>query len=58
MKRHLTRFPRWLRYRRYLRALVIDAGRQREPLGRRELADLKDQARTAAGTGRLTGSRG
>jgi hypothetical protein len=49
----MRRFPGWLRYRRFYRALVVDAARNRQPLDRSARAALKDQARTAAkATGR------
>jgi hypothetical protein len=38
----------WLRYRRLYRALIIDAGRHREPLDRRARAVMRSMARTAA----------
>jgi hypothetical protein len=38
----------WLRYRRLYRALVISAGRHREPLDRRARAVMKEQARRVA----------
>jgi hypothetical protein len=46
---HLARrITRWLRYHRFYRALIIDAGRRREPLGRQARAVMKEQARQAA----------
>ena len=47
MKR-LTRLRGWVRYRRFYRALVVDAPRAREPPDRRARAALKDEARAAA----------
>lgn len=48
MRRQLARLRRWFRYHRYLRDLVIEAGQRRERLTRAKMAELKDQARTAA----------
>jgi hypothetical protein len=38
----------WMRYRRLYRALVVSAGRHREPLDRRARTVMKSMARTAA----------
>jgi hypothetical protein len=38
----------WLRYRRLYRALVVDAGRRREPLDRNARAVMRDEARKVA----------
>ena len=44
----MSRIREWLRYRRLYRAMVVDAARRREPLGRQARGTLKKQARQAA----------
>jgi len=53
MKRHLTRFLRWRRYRRYLNALLTDELRV-GPVGAKRFGELQADAWLAA---RATGRR-
>lgn len=48
MKRHLTRFREWCRYRRLLGALVRADRREKRQLDPERIGELKDQARVAA----------
>jgi hypothetical protein len=44
----LRRFRRWLRYRRYLAALLREEMRGGHPVSNGRFGELKDQARRAA----------
>jgi len=51
----IRRLRTWLRYKRFYRAMVVDAGRRRQPLDSGARAYMKSRAWTAA---RVTEQKG